>query len=148
MTALDTLRSIALGLCVLCAAGGVIQIFWPENGYKPVINTVLVLYIVTSVLQMRGTAGGRLPQIQWDALQPEAGIADYQAYADRLAQESSAAALGSLLVDAGIEAEVTLSDGVCRVLLADAADEPRARSILDANCGTLPCEIETGGDAP
>src|SRR5699024_9016053 len=59
VTALDTLRSIALGVCVLCAAGGVIQIFWPENGYKPVINTVLVLYIVTSVLQMRGTAGGR-----------------------------------------------------------------------------------------
>ena len=57
-------------------------------------------------------------------------------------------ALGSLLADAGIEAEVTLSGGVCRVLLADAADEPRARSILDANCGTLPCEIETGGDAP
>ena len=52
------------------------------------------------------------------------------------------------LAEAGIEAEVTLSDGVCRVLLADAADEPRARSILDANCGTLPCEIETGGDAP
>ena len=109
---------------------------------------MLVLYIVTSVLQMRGATSGRLPQIQWDALQPEAGIADYQAYADRLAQESSAAALGSLLADAGIEAEVTLSGGVCRVLLADAADEPRARSILDANCGTLPCEIETGGDAP
>ena len=148
MTALDTLRSIALGVCVLCAAGGVLQIFWPENGYKPVINTVLVLYIVTSVLQMRGTAGGRLPQIQWDALQPEAGIADYQAYADRLAQESSAAALGSLLADAGIETERRLADGVCRGQMAGAAEKARAGGVRGAYCGTLPCEIETGGDAP
>ena len=145
---MDTLRHLALGVCVLCAAGGVIQIFWPENSYKPVINTVLVLYIVTSVLQMRGTAAGRLPEIDWQALPSQVESDDYQQYAQQLARESSALALTRLLQEAGIEAETLLDDGGLTVRLADAADAARAQEILDANRGTLPCTILTGGETP
>mgnify|MGYP001861472920 FL=1 len=93
---MDAIRQMALGVCVLCVAGGILQIFWPDNGYKPVINTVLVLYIVTSVLQMR-PSGGRLPQINWDAMPEQADVSDYQQYAERLAVESSVQALARLL---------------------------------------------------
>ena len=41
---MQAIRHLALGVCVLCALAGVVRIFWPENSYKPVINTVLLLY--------------------------------------------------------------------------------------------------------
>ncbi|HJD22260.1 MAG TPA: hypothetical protein H9915_10675 [Candidatus Gemmiger faecigallinarum] len=144
---MDAIRQMALGVCVLCVAGGILQIFWPDNGYKPVINTVLVLYIVTSVLQMR-PSGGRLPQINWDAMPEQADVSDYQQYAERLAVESSVQALDRLLREAGIEAEASWEGGACRIRLADAADEARARELLEANQGDLPCELLVGGDAP
>ena len=49
---MQAIRHLALGVCVLCALAGVVRIFWPENSYKPVINTVLLLYIVSSVLSV------------------------------------------------------------------------------------------------
>lgn len=53
---MQAIRHLALGVCVLCALAGVVRIFWPENSYKPVINTVLLLYIVSSVLSVGSTA--------------------------------------------------------------------------------------------
>ena len=83
---MDTLKNLALGICILCAAGGVIQIFWPDNSYKPVINTVLVLYIITSVLQMRGVGTWLVPELNWQ--DPNSDNTDYREYAAQLAQEA------------------------------------------------------------
>ena len=44
---MTSLRHIALGCCVLSALAGILRLFWPENGFKSVINAVLVLYILT-----------------------------------------------------------------------------------------------------
>ena len=46
---MTSLRHIALGCCVLSALAGILRLFWPENGFKSVINAVLVLYILTDV---------------------------------------------------------------------------------------------------
>ena len=50
------LRSAAFGCCVLSTVAGLVRVFWPENGFKPVINAVLALYIITAGMQIvRGT---------------------------------------------------------------------------------------------
>ena len=43
-------RSAAFGCCVLSTVAGLVRIFWPENGFKPVINAVLALYIITAAV--------------------------------------------------------------------------------------------------
>ena len=83
---MQTLRHMALGICLLCAAAGMIRIFWPDNQFKPVINTVLVLYIITSVLQMRGVGTWRVPELNWQ--DPNSDNTDYREYAAQLAQEA------------------------------------------------------------
>ena len=45
-------RSAAFGCCVLSTVAGLVRIFWPENGFKPVINAVLALYIITAAVQI------------------------------------------------------------------------------------------------
>ena len=45
---MTSLRHIALGCCVLSALAGMLRLFWPENGFKSVINAALVLYIFNS----------------------------------------------------------------------------------------------------
>ena len=47
---MDTLCHAALVCCILSALAGLVRTFWPQNGFKPVINAVLTLYIITSVL--------------------------------------------------------------------------------------------------
>lgn len=143
---MQSLRNIALGICILCSAGGIIQIFWPENSYKPVINTVLVLYIITSALQMHGWEQWHLPQLDLSASSGNPDTAEYQSYVDELAANASAQALQELLQDQGIDAKVTLSDKLCRVSLSDASDSSLAEQILQENCGTLPYEITWGGE--
>ena len=49
---MTTLRHLALGCCVLSTLAGMLRLFWPENGFKPVINAVLALYIITAGVQM------------------------------------------------------------------------------------------------
>lgn len=145
---LDTLRRIALGICVLCVVGGVIQIFWPENSYKPVINTALTLYIIASVLQMRPGNMGRLPQIDWDTLSESSQPTEYQSYAENLALDSSVQALVQILQQEGIPATAEMADGVCQVTLSQPEDAERAEQILAENCGSLPFVLlpEPGGD--
>ena len=43
---MDTLCHAALVCCILSALAGLVRTFWPQNGFKPVINAVLTLYIV------------------------------------------------------------------------------------------------------
>ena len=143
---MDTLKNLALGICILCAAGGVIQIFWPDNSYKPVINTVLVLYIITSVLQMRGVGTGLVPELNWQ--DPNSDNMDYREYAAQLAQEASVQALQDILQEQDIDARVELQDDVCRVYLPDGTDTQQAERILEENSGTMPYEIVEGGEEP
>ena len=49
---MTSLRHLALGCCVISALAGMLRLFWPENGFKTVINAVLVLYILTAGIQM------------------------------------------------------------------------------------------------
>lgn len=143
---MDTLKNLALGICILCAAGGVIQIFWPDNSYKPVINTVLVLYIITSVLQMRGVGTWQVPELNWR--DPNNDNTDYREYAAQLAQEASVQALQDILQEQDIDARVELQDDVCRVYLPDGTDTQQAERILEENSGTMPYEIVEGGEEP
>lgn len=143
---MDTLKNLALGICILCAAGGVIQIFWPDNSYKPVINTVLVLYIITSVLQMRGVGTWQVPELNWQ--DPNSDNTDYKEYAAQLAQEASVQALQDILQEQDIDARVELQGDVCRVYLPDGTDAQQAERILEENSGTMPYEIVEGGEEP
>ena len=143
---MDTLKNLALGICILCAAGGVIQIFWPDNSYKPVINTVLVLYIITSVLQMRSVGTWQVPGLNWQ--DPNNENTDYREYAAQLAQEASVQALQDILQEQDIDARVELQDDVCRVYLPDGTDTQQAERVLEENSGTMPYEIVEGGEEP
>lgn len=143
---MDTLKNLALGICILCAVGGVIQIFWPDNSYKPVINTVLVLYIITSVLQMRGIGTWQVPELNWQ--DPNSDNTDYREYAAQLAQEASVQALQDILQEQDIDARVELQGDVCRVYLPDGTDTQQAERILEKNSGTMPYEIVEGGEEP
>lgn len=58
---MTSLRHIALGCCVLSALAGILRLFWPENGFKSVINAVLVLYILTVGVQL-------VHGLDWDGL--------------------------------------------------------------------------------
>lgn len=144
---MDAIRRMALGLCVLSAVGGILQIFWPDNSYKPVINTVLVLYIVASVFQMRPNAE-MLPNLHWEFRQQTPDTAQYQQYTESLVWEASAQALQDLLQQAGIAARVQLDNGTCRIYLQDPQQRDKAAQLIQDNRGSLPCELLTEEGAP
>jgi len=82
---MTSLRHIALGCCVLSALAGILRLFWPENGFKSVINAVLVLYILTVGVQL-------VHGLDWDGLVRELrslpdgqDTADYSDYSRELA---------------------------------------------------------------
>ena len=139
-------RSAAFGCCVLSTVAGLVRIFWPENGFKTVINAVLVLYILTAGVQMvRG--------IDWHGLADElrnlpagGSTADYEAYRRELALAASVDAVREVLRSAGIDAAVSLQDGVCVITPVDIRDKAAIESLLAVNAGTLPWQF--AGDAP
>lgn len=141
------IKQLALSCCLLCTLGGVVRIFWPENRFKPVINTVLLLYIVASVLPVWSGA-------DWQGLTAALrgwarGIAavDYSAYAAELGCQASADAIAAQLQAHGITATVTVSEELCTVTLAPGADKALAEELVRAACGTLAYRI-TGGEQP
>ena len=66
---MDTLCHAALVCCILSALAGLVRTFWPQNGFKPVINAVLTLYIITSVLH---AASG----MNWQGFAPSLTVAE------------------------------------------------------------------------
>lgn len=143
-------RSAAFGCCVLSTVAGLVRIFWPENGFKPVINAVLALYIITAGVQIIcGTNWADLAA-QLAPMPGDAAVSDEKvdAYRQTLAGEAAAQALQEVLAASGIEAAVARKGEKWRVTLVHAADRPRAEALLAANCGAIPYEIVTGGDAP
>ena len=143
---MQTLRQIALGICLLCAAAGMIRIFWPENRFKPVINTVLLLYILTSVLQTGAHA-------DWHAVAAEISDfsisesvpADLSEYQEDLGIQVSIQALETLFSQEGIAAELNWQEDALCVVLQDENDYPAAEKLLKENGGTLPWVLEVEG---
>ena len=123
-------RSAAFGCCVLSTVAGLVRIFWPENGFKPVINAVLALYIITA--------------------SDSSSVSDSEvgAYRRTLTDEAAAQALRDVLAASGIEAAIARTDTGWQVTLVHAADGQKAEALLAANCGTIPYEITAGGTAP
>lgn len=146
---MEAIRHMALGCCVISTLAGMIRVFWPENTFAPVINAVLALYIITAGLQMLRTTDWQGLTAQLYSLSAAtAQQADYADYGAAVAQETSAEAVRSVLQQAGVEAAVTLQDGLCRVELVHSSDADRARALLASACGDLPWEIIGGGEAP
>lgn len=135
---MTSLRHIALGCCVLSALAGMLRLFWPENGFKSVINAVLVLYILTVGVQLvRG--------LDWDGLVWELrslpdgqDAADYSDYSRELALAASVDAVRAVLRNAGIDAAVSWQNGVCVIAPVDPRDKPAIEALLAVNAGELP----------
>ena len=145
---MTTLRHLALGCCVLSTLAGMLRLFWPENGFKPVINAVLALYIITAGVQTaRGVDwGGILAELRALPTDGGAGETDYSAYQQDVALLASAEAVREVLRTAGIDAAVSLEDGVCVVTPVDVRDKDAITSLLAVNAGALPWRF--AGDAP
>ena len=110
---MTSLRHIALGCCVLSALAGMLRLFWPENGFKSVINAALVLYILTVGVQL-------VHGLDWDGLVRELrslpdgqDTADYSDYSRELALAASVDAVREVLRNAGINVAVSWQNGVC-----------------------------------
>lgn len=145
---MTTLRHLALGCCVLSTLAGMLRLFWPENGFKPVINAVLALYIIIAGVQMaRGVDwGGILAELRALPADGGAGETDYSAYQQDVALLASAEAVREVLRTAGIDAAVSLEDGVYVVTPVDVRDKDAITSLLAVNAGALPWRF--AGDAP
>ena len=111
---MDTLCHAALVCCILSSLAGLVRTFWPQNGFKPVINAVLTLYIITSVLHAVSGLNWQnfAAQLQNFASQSAPGE-DYTAYGAELAMQESAAALQKLLRQSGIESVVQPQACMC-----------------------------------
>lgn len=140
---MDTLRHAALGCCILSALAGLVRTFWPQNGFKLVINAVLTLYIITSVLHAASGMNwqGFAAQLQSFASQSAPGK-DYTTYGAELALQESAVALQKLLRQSGIESVVQPQAGGVRVRLVYPADREQAETLLQNFAGDLPYTLE------
>ena len=135
---MTSLRHMALGCCVLSALAGLLRLFWPENGFKSVINAVLVLYILSVGVQMvRG--------LDWDGVVRELrslpdvqDATDYSDYSRELGLTASVDAVRQVLLDAGIDAAVSWQENVCVITPTDPRDKPAIEALLAVNAGELP----------
>lgn len=141
------IKQFALSCCLLCTLGGAVRIFWPENRFKPVINTVLLLYIVASVLPVWSGADWQGLSAALRGWTRGTAAVDYSAYAAELGRQASAEAISAQLQAHGIAAAVSVTEGLCTVTLAPGADAALAEELVRAACGTLPYRI-TGGEQP
>ena len=137
---MTSLRHIALGCCVLSALAGILRLFWPENGFKSVINAVLVLYILTVGVQL-------VHGLDWDGLVRELrslpdgqDTADYSDYSRELALAASVDAVREVLRNAGINAAVSWQNGVCVITPVDPRDKP-AIEALNRAAGHVRTEV-------
>lgn len=144
---MTSLRHLALGCCVLSALAGMLRLFWPENSFKPVINAVLALYIITAGEQMvRGLDWGGIVRELRSLPAAESAGTDYSDYSLELALTASVDAVRQVLRGAGIDAAVSLQDGVCVITPVDIRDKPAIEALLAVNTGALPWRF--AGDAP
>lgn len=143
---MESFRHLALGCCVLSALAGMLRLFWPDNGFKSVINAVLVLYILTAGIRMLGG-------IDWNSIvltlrSLPAGqsrfSADFSAYSRELGLTASVEAVREVLRSAGIRAAVSWQDGRCVITPVDIRDRTTIETLLAVNAGDLPWCIAEG----
>ena len=122
----------------LSALAGMLRLFWPENGFKSVINAALVLYILTVGVQL-------VHGPDWDGLVRELrslpdgqDTADYSDYSRELALAASVDAVREVLRNAGINVAVSWQNGVCVITPVDPRDKPAIEALLAVNAGELP----------
>lgn len=141
-----TIRQMALGICLLCAVAGIIRIFWPDNRFKPVINTVLLLYILTSVLQTgMGTDWNTIAK-EIDGFNAQSpSPADWTVYQEQLGLRVSIQALETLFSQSNIPATFSWDNNTLHILLENASDAAAAQNLLEANGGSLPYLLEMKG---
>ena len=133
---MDTLCHAALVCCILSALAGLVRTFWPQNGFKPVINAVLTLYIITSVLHA-------VSGLNWQNFDAQLqNFASQSAHGAELAMQESAAALQKLLRQSGIESVVQPQAGGVHVRLVYPADREQAETLLQNFAGDLPYTLE------
>ena len=102
---MTSLRHLALGCCVLSALAGMVRLFWPDNSFKPVINAVLALYIITAGVQMvRGLDWAGVAQELRSLPTDAQDLPDYSSYRRELALTASVEAVREVLQSAGINA--------------------------------------------
>lgn len=149
---MDTIRHLSLGGCLLCAIAGMIRVFWPENSFKSVINTVLVLYILASVapLALNANWNNLGQQLRSWARNDFSGfdVPAYEEYAVYVGQQASANAIETQLRAQGISAKVTITADLCTVILGADADTFLAEQIIQNACKDLPYQIVQGGEQP
>lgn len=146
---MSALQHFALGCCILCALAGILNVFWPDNSYKPVINTVLVLYTLASVAELGRSVDWALVRRQAQSTQLQAQAVPQQSleeYAAALSLQASADALGELLRKAAIPCTVELEGETCVVRLQDGENRDSAASLLRLNAGGMDWRIETEGE--
>ena len=93
-------RSAAFGCCVLSTVAGLVRIFWPENGFKPVINAVLALYIITAAVQIIRVADWAGIAAELAPASDSSSVSDSEvgAYRRTLTDEAAAQAIAALFV--------------------------------------------------
>ena len=129
---MTSLRHLALGCCVLSALAGMVRLFWPDNSFKPVINAVLALYIITAGVQMvRGLDWAGVAQELRSLPTDAQDLPDYSSYRRELALTASVEAVR-------INAAVSWQDGVCVITPVDIRDKSAIEALLAVNAGTLP----------
>ena len=143
---MESFRHLALGCCVLSALAGMLRLFWPDNGFKSVINAVLVLYILTAGIQMLGG-------IDWDSIVltlrslpagQSRSSADFSAYSRELGLTASVEAVRELHHGAGNSATVPWHDRRCVITPVDIRDRTAIETLLAVNAGDLPWCIAEG----
>lgn len=141
---MDTLCHAALVCCILSALAGLVRTFWPQNGFKPVINAVLTLYIITSVLH----AVSGLNWQNFDAQlqnfaspeRPRRGLYRLRRRACHAGIRRSTAK--AFARQSGIESVVQPQAGGVHVRLVYPADREQAETLLQNFAGDLPYTLE------
>lgn len=133
---MEKIRYFAWSVCVCCILAGVVKAVWPESSLKPVINAILVLYIVAAALEglPQLSAGEIRRTVEQLPLQGETP-GDYSDYLEQSYRQQVAAALQQQLSENRIDAQVEASDDGVWNVTVESGERENAESFLQK---TLP----------
>lgn len=125
---MTVLSQMAARVCFACVTAAAVRLIFPNSNLKAVINTVMVLYILSAALELP-EAGNRPLRLTVTAAQP-AKAEELTAVGDAWYLEAVAQELGRA---AGLEGRITITEkGVCLAEVS-ARDFPAAeKSLRDA----------------
>lgn len=140
-------RSAAFGCCVLSTVAGLVRIFWPENGFKPVINAVLALYIITAAVQIIRVADWAGIAAELAPTSDSSSVSDSEvgAYRRTLTDEAAAQALRDVLAASGIEAAIAVRIPAGRSRWCMRRTAKRPKPCLRPTAARSPMKSRQGG---